>query len=238
MKNCENWQELFGQALEEGPDSLPGFREHLEECALCRDLFGEYLTLFGGPPMLAGLEAPGGLAEEVAGSPCTRWLRKLFAAVDRTLPEEELAELFEHLESCTECRGVWSDLSLMHQAGAALKPPGTLLNCCLRHEQPRQIQPVLGRKTASAAAYFLAVLASLVIGNPVTFARYSQTTATVRHITAAVSPELSQAVRSGRGEFRVMLWRCLRWGQDNIHQLQHTWNELIRQEQPEPPDRN
>ena len=238
MKSCERWQESFGPALEEGPDSIPGFTEHLGTCEDCRSLYEEYTTLFGGEAVLAGVGAPENLATNVTGSPCTRWLRRLFAAVDRELAEEELGDLFEHLESCEECRRVWGDLSLMRQAGAALQPPDTLLRSCLQHEAPRQFQPVLGRKTASAAAYVLAVLASLIIGNPVTFARYSQTTATVRQIKAVVSPEISHAVRSGRGEFRVMLWRCLRWGKDNINHFEDAWKKLVRQDRPTPPGGN
>ncbi len=232
MKSCENWREGFEEALHGGVDSVAGLREHLEICEDCRDLYQEYSGLFGDSPWLGELPAPSGLQTAVSDSPCTRWLRRLFQAVDRELGEEELGDLFEHLEGCEDCRRVWVDLSLIHQLGEAMEAPEGLLQLCLRHEAPRVSRPVLGRKTASAAAYFLAVLASLIIGNPVTFARYNQASATVQQIRKVVSPEVSAVARSGRGEFRVMLWRCLRWGEERLNSIEATWDRLSGREGP------
>lgn len=232
MSGCELWREYFAEAIEEGSVKDPGFSEHLENCADCKALFDVYSDLFSDSPWLGDLPAPEGLASVVSGSPCTRWLRRLYAAVDRELGEDELEGLFDHLESCTECRRVWVDLSLIHQIGECLEAPEGLLEACLKHERPRQIRPILGRKTASAAAYFLAVLASLVIGNPVTFARYNQATATVQEIRATVSPGVSAVVLSGRGEFRVMLWRCLRWSEEHIKTIEEAWTKCVGRDLP------
>jgi len=232
MSSCDVWREYFGEAIEEGSVRAPGFVEHLEDCDDCRSLFEVYTDLFSDSPWLAELPAPAGLASVVSGSPCARWLRRLYAAVDRESAEADLGALFDHLESCSECRRVWVDFSLIREVGECLKAPDGLVEACLRHQRPRRIRPVLGRMTASAAAYFLAVLASLVIGNPVTFARYNQATATVQQIRAVVSPEVSAVAVSGRGELRVMLWRCLLWGEQQMKTIEDAWTEIIGGDQP------
>lgn len=233
MKSCEDYRGLFSEALEGGSEVKATLQAHLERCEDCRRLFDEFSSLFSGPALLDGLPAPEQMSVELVASPCTRWLRRLFSAIDRELPEEELGELFEHLESCPDCRRAWGDLSLIHQLSDAIQAPESLVQLCLRHEAPRRFRQVLGRKTASAAAYFLAVLASLVIGNPVSFARYSQATATVQQLRSVVSPEVSEVARSGRGELRLMLWRSLRFGQKAMNNIELAWNEMVGNTNPE-----
>jgi hypothetical protein len=68
---------------------------------------------------------------------------------------------------------------------------------------------------ATAAAYFLAVLTSLVIGNPVTLARSGADEALGR-VAEVVSSEVSDVAEQGRGEARIMLWRLWKWGERKI----------------------
>jgi len=212
------------------------FEAHLEKCPQCRDLWEEYNTLFGKGALLEQLDPPQEVFETLTASPCARRLSMLFSAIDRELPSEQLDQLFEHLETCPECRGVWGDFSLIHQAGDALVPPADLMTSCLRHEAPVHHRPVLGRKTATAAAYFLAVLTSLAIGNPVTFARYNQAASAVSQFKSVVAPEVSRARDIGRGEIRVMLWRGLRWSGETLQALQTQMDTLLGKDSEAHPD--
>jgi len=68
---------------------------------------------------------------------------------------------------------------------------------------------------ATAAAYFLAVLTSLVIGNPVTLARSGAGEA-VGRVAEVVSTEVGEVAEHGRGEARIMLWRMWKWGERKV----------------------
>lgn len=82
------------------------------------------------------------------------------------------------------------------------------------------MRPILNRRMATAAAYFLAVLTSLVIGNPVTLAR-SQAGTTVGRVAEVVSAEVSDVAEHGRGEARIMLWRVWKWGERKVEAVRH-----------------
>jgi predicted anti-sigma-YlaC factor YlaD len=240
MRSCEDFRSIFSDLLEEEVDTAVRelFEQHLRECRACKSLWDEFLGLFGGEFLLQTLDPPDGLLDGLTASPCSRWLRMLFAAIDRELPEEQLGDLFEHLEACPDCRRVWGDFSLIHQAGEALQPSSGLVEICRCHEAPSRIRPVLGRKTATAAAYFLAVLASVVIGNPVTFARYSQASTTVQQLRSVVVPEVSEVARTGRGEFRVILWRALRFGEEGMQRIEKGWKSISgKGSEPDPKQR-
>ena len=131
----------------------------------------------------------------------------LHQAVDRDISEHNLERLLSHLESCEACRRAWNDLSLIHQVGEALIPPQHLLDSCISVRRKILRRPVLSRRAATAAAYVLAVLASLMIGNPVSIAR----SPTVQRVTETVTTEVNYVAEQGRSEFKVMLWRAWQW---------------------------
>jgi hypothetical protein len=74
----------------------------------------------------------------------------------------------------------------------------------------RQPLPVLGRRAAVAVAYALTLLATLVIGNPVTLA-HNPAAETLRSVAGTVSAGLDAVSADGRGEVRVLLWRAWSW---------------------------
>ena len=108
----------------------------------------------------------------------------------------------------------------MHQVGTALTPSSRLVaRCNTVHQRPRRAsRRVLGVRTATAAAYLLAVLTTLVIGNPVTLARYRALGA-VQQATEVVSGGVGEVASSGRGEVRVMVWRAWQWGRRQLETL-------------------
>ncbi len=195
-------------------------RKHLAGCATCRELVETLSFIAGGTTPLGDLEAPDTLVDEIALNPCRRWLGLLFAAVDHDLPEEQLERLLSHLEGCPACRRTWADLTLMHQVGEALTPPPGLVERSGSPTRWRLPRRVLGVRTATAAAYLLAVLTSLLVGNPVSLARY-QASQAVDHVATTIHTEVTEAADSGQGELKVMLYRAWRWGTRQAEAIKH-----------------
>ncbi len=227
MKSCDTTRELFSLYLEGElkPDETTTFETHIERCSDCREILSDLQEILEIGRTMADLEPPAQLRVEVADSPCRRWLGLLFSAIDREISEANLDRLFQHLEDCPSCRGAWSDFSLIHQIGESLTPPAHLLSRCLRPRRPFSARRVLGRKTATAAAYSLAILASLAIGNPVTLARY-EASPPIRQVGAFFEDGVSGAAATGRSEAKVMLWRAMNLGEQVADAARSTWSRL------------
>jgi len=185
-------------------------REHLAGCTECAGLFEAMEQVVEAGAFLKNIDPPENLAEDLSASPCRRWLGLLFQAVDREISQHNLERLLTHMESCPSCRGAWQDLTLIHQVGEAMEPPPYLLKRCIATREGRRLsRTIMSRRMATAAAYLLAVLTSLIIGNPVTLARNP----TVERVTEAVAAEVVEVADQGRGEARMMLWRVWKWGE-------------------------
>jgi predicted anti-sigma-YlaC factor YlaD len=216
MNDCTTIRDLFGAVLEnEASDAeRDDVRSHVEECAECSELFDAMSMVVGAGEFMSEIEPPTHIAEEISANPCRRWLGLLYQAVDREISPANLDRLLTHLETCPSCRQVWHDLTLIHQVGDAMAPPRHLLDRCLRVREAVARITVLPRRTATAAAYVLALLASLAIGNPAIIAQDLQAVASEK-VTRAAS-EVSEVAADGRGEARVALWRAMRWGESKI----------------------
>ena len=143
-------------------------------------------------------------------------IRDRFQAVDHEISPRNLERLLSHLESCPSCRRTWQDLTLMHQVGEAMEPSQYLLKSCINaRERKPKTTPILNRRLATAAAYLLAVLTSLIVGNPVTLAR-SQAVPAVERVAEVVTNEVTEVAQQGRGEVRVMMWRVWKWGENKV----------------------
>lgn len=211
MTSCDDVRDLLGQMLDgELPDEeRRRLEEHLESCAECRELWETLRQVADTLPRLAELEPPPHLEHDLAASPCRRWLGLLHQAVDREIGDRNLQRLLSHLDSCPLCRQAWSDLTLIHQVGDAIEPPPTLLQRCIEARRRLVARPILSRRAATAAAYVMAVLVSLMVGNPVSIAR----SPVVQRVTTVVSSEVSDVAEQGRGEIRVMAWRAWKWAE-------------------------
>jgi predicted anti-sigma-YlaC factor YlaD len=225
MSACTEIRERFSAYLEGDLEAgeITTVENHLEECSECRETLDSLRDILEISSVLADLQPPAQLKAEVADSPCRRWLGLLFSAIDREISEANLDRLFQHLEDCPSCRSAWGDLSLIHQVSDALEPPHHLLARCLRPRRPFSARKVLGKRTATAAAYSLALLASLAIGNPVTLARYEASTP-IQQVSALFENGVSGATQTGRSEARVMLWRALNLGQRAVDAARSTWS--------------
>ena len=212
MPSCTDVRDLFSLYLdgELEEEKACAVRDHLADCKECTELAETMELIAGAGALLADVEPPDNLAGDLQASPCRRWMGLLFQAVDREISQHNLERLLTHLEACPACRRAWQDLTLIHQVSEAMEPPPYLVNLCIRAREKRpKVRPILNRRIATAAAYLLAVLTSLIIGNPVTLAR-SQA------VADAVTTEVSVVAEQGRGEARIMLWRVWKWGERKV----------------------
>jgi hypothetical protein len=120
---------------------------------------------------------------------------------------------------------VWHDLTLIHQVGEAMVPPNHLLSKCISVRDAIARIPILGRRTATAAAYVLALVTSLAIGNPTIIAQDFQAVA-VDKVSRAASG-VSEVAADGRGEIRVAIWRTMQWGGKKIDTVRGWFDQLI-----------
>ena len=212
MLSCTDVRDLLSLFLdgELEEEKACAVRDHLTDCKECTELAETMELIAGAGALLADVEPPDHLAGDLQASPCRRWMGLLFQAVDREISQHNLERLLTHLEACPICRRAWQDLTLIHQVSEAMEPPPYLVNLCIRAREKRpKARPILNRRIATAAAYLLAVLTSLIIGNPVTLAR-SQA------VADAVTTEVSEVAEQGRGEARIMLWRVWKWGERKV----------------------
>jgi len=227
VSTCTDLRELFPAVLEnEATDAeTERVHAHVESCPECAALFEAMGLVVGAGAFLAEVEPPEQLADELASSPCRRWLGLLYQAVDRECSQANLERLLGHLESCSSCRQVWHDLSLIHQVGEAMKPPNHLLRKCIMVRDAVARITVLPRRTATAAAYILALLASVAIGNPTIIAQDLHSAASEQVAKAASG--VSEVAAEGRGEARVALWRAMKWGGEKIDAIVD-WVDRLR----------
>jgi predicted anti-sigma-YlaC factor YlaD len=216
MNRCDDIRVLFSAVLEREAteDEAARVVEHTRGCPECAELFETMSVIVDSGDHLAELDPPAQLGSEIADSPCRRWLGLLYQAVDRDISQHNLERLFGHLEQCESCRQVWYDMTLIHQVGEVMQPPGHLVYACIQVRNAVRRIAILPRRTATAAAYVLALLASLAIGNPTIVAQDLQASAAEQMSRAATG--VSEVAASGRGEARVALWRVLRWGETRI----------------------
>jgi predicted anti-sigma-YlaC factor YlaD len=227
MNDCMDIRDLFAAVLEnEASEAESGqVHAHVKGCSECAELFEAMSMIIDAGDFMAEIEPPSHISDEISANPCRRWLGLLYQAVDREISSENLDRLLHHLETCSSCRHVWHDLTLIHQVGDAMAPPNHLLDRCIRIREAVARITILPRRTATAAAYILALLASLAIGNPTIIAQDLQTVAAEKVTKAATG--VSEVAADGRGEARVALWRAMRWGEHKIDAVRG-WIDRLR----------
>ncbi|MEE4273955.1 MAG: zf-HC2 domain-containing protein [Thermoanaerobaculales bacterium] len=227
MSTCTEIRDLFGAVLDREADEAETERvqTHLAECAECAELFEAMAMVTNAGRIMAKVEPPPHISAEIAASPCRRWLGLLYQAVDREISQHNLDRLLSHLDRCPTCRQTWHDLTLIHQVGDSMEPPNHLASACIQVRNAVTSITVLPRRTATAAAYVLALLATIAVGNPIIIAQEVQSVA-VERVSQAASG-VSEVAADGRGEIRVALWRTMRWGQSKIDTVRG-WVDALR----------
>jgi len=124
MSACERTRELLGQLLEGAlsDEQRQAVDQHLAGCAECREMREALELIRAVLPSLGELEPPPELANDLAASPCRRWLGLLHQAVDHEIDHRHLEQLLSHLGGCAACRQAWNDLTLIRQVSDVLDP--------------------------------------------------------------------------------------------------------------------
>lgn len=186
--------------------------DHLETCVSCRSTAEALGMIQEAGAAVATMAPPAGLTAHLTVSPCSRWLALLHRAADHELDSRALGRLLQHMEECATCRRAWDDLTLIHQVRRALIPPeGLATRCTARRRGRSSERTVFGVRTATAAAYVLAVLTTVLLGNPVSLAR--RDSGMVHEVRRAVVQRVNEAATNSRGDLRLILWRTWKWGE-------------------------
>jgi predicted anti-sigma-YlaC factor YlaD len=222
MSRCDEIRERLSAYLDgelEARDARDVER-HLAGCQECADLGLALELVSEAVTPFRHLAPPPHLEADLVASPCRRWLGLLMSAIDRDIDKQDLDRLLGHLEGCPSCTRIWTDLALVHQVSEAMLPPAGLAERCAAVRRQPRVRRIISRRAAVAAAYALAVLASLVVGNPVSIAR----SPVVQRVASSVTEEVGVVAEEGRGELRVMMWRAWRWGNSQVAAIRDMLN--------------
>lgn len=207
MNRCSEIRLVLDQWLEGTLDdaTAAGVEQHLATCASCHDEADVLRLLLTTSADVRALEPPAGLEATIASSTCQRWQTLMFQALDNLLPDDALERVIEHMDRCPDCRRVWTDLTLVRQAGEALKPPAELAQRCVSVRRHRRRPPV-GLRTAAAAALVLAVLTSFLLGNLMTNGPSSE-----QVLHTAVGESVTQVADTDVSNLRLLVWQAWHW---------------------------
>lgn len=207
MTRCSEIRVVLDQWLEGTLDSTTAavVEQHVATCASCHDETEVVRLILTTSADVRTLQPPAGLEATIASSTCQRWQTLMFQALDNLLPEDALERVIEHMDRCPDCRRVWADLTLVRQAGEALRPPAELAQRCVSVRRRRQKAPV-GLRTAAAAALVLAVLTSFLLGNLMTNGKSSE-----QVLHTAVGESVTQVADTNISNLRLMVWQAWHW---------------------------
>jgi predicted anti-sigma-YlaC factor YlaD len=178
MTSCD---ELLAFLETGDPDRLPAALErHAAECETCREALDRIRGLAEGAAALARVKAPHELLERLRRMPrlpaeCERAQELLCGGLDGELDESGRRDLMGHMYGCAGCRAVWEAFATLREVGrdtrvrprlqavAALPPRQRI--------ESRRRLAFFDLRLATAAAYLLAALTVMLIGNPASLAR-------------------------------------------------------------------
>jgi hypothetical protein len=168
--------------LETGdPERLtPALERHVADCQACREALDRIRGLADGAAALTRVRAPQELLERLRRMPrlpadCERAQELLGGALDGELDEAGRRDLMGHMYGCAGCRGAWEAFATLREVGrdtharprlravAALPPRQRI--------EGRRRLAFFDLRLATAAAYLLAALTVMLIGNPASLAR-------------------------------------------------------------------
>jgi predicted anti-sigma-YlaC factor YlaD len=215
MTRCTEIRAILDQWVEGALDAATAaaVTTHIATCASCRDEAETLRLILDTARDTRELQPPASLGATIAASPCQRWQTMLFRAHDDLLPQDIFERVIEHVDACPDCRRVWSDLTLIRQAGDALTPPPQLAQRCVAVRRRRRQRP-LGLRTAAAAALLLAAVSSFVLGNLMTSESGRQ-----QAIHTAVGESVTQVADTDTSELRLVVWKAWHWAGRQLHAL-------------------
>lgn len=181
MNPCDALLDRLDAALS---GALPAeLADHLEGCSTCQLAVERARGLAEGGRTLLSARAPEALKQRLKSlarlnPACEQAIDSMGAALDGEIPEDERAQLIEHLHACPACMAVWESFATLREVGGGTRvsprfraalalPPRQWIE--LRRRQRR----FFDLRLATAAAYLLAAVTVVLISNPATVARAS-----------------------------------------------------------------
>jgi hypothetical protein len=178
MTSCDELLAL----LETGdPDRLPpALERHAADCRACGEALDRIRGLADGAAALARVHAPQELLERLRRMPrlpaeCERAQELLGGALDGELDEAGRRDLMGHMYGCPGCRGAWEAFATLREVGRDTRVGARLRAVAAlpprqRIESRRRLA-FFDLRLATAAAYLLAALTVMLVGNPASLAR-------------------------------------------------------------------
>ena len=180
MRPCDQILEQLDAAVNGSlPDELAA---HLKSCASCQAAVARAQGLDEAARVLSEAHAPAALVARLKTLPrlapaCEEALILVDAALAGDLEPEGQNTLLQHVNSCDRCRVAWEAFATLREVGIATVASARLrarlaVPTRLRVE-PRRQRARVDLRLATAAAYLVAALTVLLIGDPARLARAS-----------------------------------------------------------------
>ncbi len=184
MKECDVLAEHVEELLS-GEELAGALAAHVTQCASCAELLRRARTTSEGGHMLHQVKAPEALKRSVKTmvrlpQACERAVELLGAALDGEADQAGRTELLEHLHGCTSCRAAWEALATLREVGSKVRVSGHMRARLALHPSQhiaahRRPKRLFDLRLATAAAYLLAAITVVLVGNPAQVARASNT---------------------------------------------------------------
>jgi hypothetical protein len=180
MKACD---ELLDRLESAGPAELPAeLAAHAQVCDDCRQAVARAQGLEEGGHAVRGLRAPAELVNRIKGMrrlplACESALELTSAALDGDLGPAGREELVNHMHGCESCQAFWEAMATLQEVGR-LTPVGARLRARLAIHPRRRVDvrrrgSIFDLRLATAAAYLIAAMTVVLVGNPASIARAS-----------------------------------------------------------------
>ncbi len=239
MKACD---ELLDR-LEAGRTELPAeLAAHAQVCDDCGQALARAQGLDEAGHAVRGLRAPADLVGRIKDMrrlplACEQAIELTSVALDGDLGPAGREELVAHLHACASCGAMWEAMATMQEVGR-LTPVGTRLRARLavhpRHRvDVRRRSSLFDLRLATAAAYLIAAMSVVLIGNPASIARASS--AGVEKAQLYTRAAVENRVDSLARRAKTVVLSAQDWLTDSASAAWNQVNRLVRRPGANPP---
>lgn len=207
MSLCDDLLDLLET---EGHAELPAeLAAHAQSCDDCREAVARAQGLAEAGHAVRGVRAPAelvGRLKDMRRLPlaCEHATELISAALDGELSPAGREELVAHLHACPACQTAWEALATLQEVGRVTRVAPRLRARLALHPRnridARRRPRIFDLRLATAAAYLVAAMTVMLIGNPASIARASSASVEKAQLytRAAVENRLDSLTRRGR----------------------------------------
>ncbi len=240
MSTCERLLEHLDDAV---AGTLPAdLAAHLAGCASCRDAVGRAKLLAEAPGDLSGLRAPEPLVARIVAMPrlaaaCEEVVDAFDDALDGRLDPERRRTFVDHLRACPTCQAGWEAFATLREVGATTRSSAVRTAALAVHPSARIDARRRGRlvdlRLATAAAYLVAALTVMLVGNPGTLARAG--TAQMERATRYAKAAVENRYDAYKAKITDTAVATLSWAKSEAVDLWQKIEKPFRRERQNPP---